>query len=96
MSLTCYSCSKTLDPLDFNRADRCPHCGRDTRVCRNCIHYDTSKYNECAETTADRVVDKEKSNFCDHFKPGQPTSKGAGLSAAEKAKLAAEALFKKK
>jgi hypothetical protein len=39
------------------------------------------------------VVDKEKGNFCDYFKPGD--RKNSGLSAAEQALKAAEALFKK-
>jgi hypothetical protein len=61
----------------------------------NCIFYDRSRYNECGESNADRVVDKEKGNFCDYFKPSDRTSND-GMSAAERARLAAEALFKKK
>jgi hypothetical protein len=46
---------------------------------------------------ADRVVDKEKFNFCDYFKPSEGTSASSGeLSPREKALKAAEALFKKK
>ena len=39
------------------------------RVCKNCAFYDTSAYNECHEIQAERVVDKERANFCDYFKP---------------------------
>lgn len=49
-------------------------------------------YNECKEPAADRVVDKEKNNFCEFYQPG---SGGEQQSAADKAKAAAEALFKK-
>jgi len=32
-----------------------------------CGFYDTSAYNECRESNADRILEKEKSNFCDYF-----------------------------
>lgn len=32
-----------------------------------CIYYDPKSYNECRESSADRVLDKEKDNFCDYF-----------------------------
>jgi hypothetical protein len=50
--------------------------------------------NECRENQADRVVEKERSNFCDYFRPR--LGAGTGMSAQEKAKAAADALFKKK
>lgn len=91
----CYKCSNELRlDLDYGRQDSCPKCNFSTHVCMNCEHFDKSKYNECTEPVADRVVDKEKANFCDYFKPGNVIS--GGISAAEKARAAAEALFKKK
>ncbi len=39
----------------------------DVRACKNCTHYDPKIYNECRETQAERIVDKEKSNYCDYF-----------------------------
>jgi hypothetical protein len=39
------------------------------------------------------VVEKERSNFCDYFKPGSPKAVGDPAAAA---RAAAEALFKKK
>lgn len=92
--MNCWSCSKTLAELDYGRGDVCPGCRRDTRVCKNCGYYDTRYDNSCKETQADRVVDKEKSNFCDYFKPG--TTAGARGPTANDLKAAAEALFKKK
>jgi hypothetical protein len=32
-----------------------------------CSFYDSKVYNECRESNAERIVDKEKSNFCDYF-----------------------------
>jgi hypothetical protein len=37
-----------------------------------CQFYDVKAYNECRESQADRVQDKEKANFCDYFKIGSP------------------------
>lgn len=83
-----------LDADSFRRADICPGCRRDTRVCKNCEFFDTAYNNQCRETQADRVVEKEKSNFCDFFKAGTPVIGGG--DAVSKARAAAEALFKKK
>lgn len=96
----CWSCGASLSHLDYGRADRCHKCGRDTRACKGCVHYDQNHYNECREPQADRVVDKERSNFCDYFKPsiagsGGKNGAGDGQSPAEKARALAEALFKK-
>jgi hypothetical protein len=58
-----------------------------------CIFYDSKAYNECRETSADRVQDKEKANFCDYFKI---SSSGGDPDHAKKEALAkAAALFKK-
>lgn len=91
--MNCFSCGKTLTPSDYGRGDICPGCRRDTRVCRNCQHWDPKMNNECKEPSADRVVEKEKSNFCDYFVAGSHTASG---KSALDAKAAAEALFKKK
>ncbi len=91
----CWHCGNVLSSLDYGRGDTCSQCGRDTRVCQGCVFYDRSSNNECKEPQADRVVEKERSNFCDYFKP---KSGGAQSSAASRdtLKAAAEALFKKK
>ena len=90
----CWYCSAELTHIDYGRQDSCPKCGRDTRVCKNCGFFDPAVHNQCHETQADRVVDKERSNFCDYFKPGS----GLGGSGPTKdaLKSAADALFKKK
>ncbi len=67
--INCYHCSAELDYKQGNvsRSDTCPQCGNDVRVCYNCMHYDESSYNECREPVAERIVNKDKSNFCDYF-----------------------------
>ncbi len=88
---TCWSCGSELSALDYGRADSCKKCGRDTKVCKGCIFYDPNKNNACREIQAERVVEKERSNFCDYFKPARP----AVSQAEAAARAAAEALFKK-
>ena len=93
----CHKCGRGLnEDFEFGRQDTCPGCGSSTHSCLNCRNYDTSRYNECTEPVADRVVDKEKFNFCDYFKPSQRAPGATGApSAREQALKAAEALFKK-
>ena len=89
----CWHCGKELAANQFHRMDSCNHCGRDTKVCKNCEHYDRAYNNECKESQADRVVEKEKANFCDYFKPANRA--GGSAKSADDLKNAAEALFKK-
>lgn len=90
----CWNCGATLTPLDYGREDTCSKCGRDTKVCKGCEFYDIHSNNECRESQAERVVDKERSNFCEYFKPRSGT--GAHAPGRDTLKDAAEALFKKK
>lgn len=87
----CWNCGTELTPLDYGRQDTCRKCGRDTKVCKNCEFFDPSYNNECRESQADRVVDKEKSCFCDYFTPR--SGGGGNAKSRESMKAAAEALF---
>lgn len=91
---TCHSCGTTLTRHLLGREEVCPGCRRDTRVCLNCKNYERGRNNDCKEPQADRVVNKDKSNFCDFFMPGRAGT--AANDSAAKARAAAEALFKKK
>jgi len=51
--------------------------------------------NSCRENQADRVVDKERSNFCDYFRPSD-RAPATAASSRDAMKAAADALFKKK
>lgn len=77
----------------INRKDTCSHCGRDLRCCKQCQFYDTNAYNECREVMAERIVDKERSNFCDFYVTRGSTEKKTDKT--REAKKALEALFKK-
>lgn len=82
-----------VEAMPPGRADTCDGCGAALRTCKACKHYDKTAYNECRESSAERVVDKEKANFCEWYKFG-PSE--AGNAAKKDDMLArAQALFKK-
>jgi len=92
----CYKCKKELDrDSTVGRRDTCPFCESDLHVCLNCRFYDPGSYNDCRESQAERVVEKDRSNFCDYFEFGNSASGGTvkQKGVAPKGKL--EALFKK-
>ncbi len=93
IQVVCFSCGKEVFlPHPVGRSEECPSCGVDLRVCKNCQHYDVKAYNECWDPQADRVLEKERANFCDLFVPGF-----SGRHKLERESLldAAEKLFKK-
>jgi ribosome-binding protein aMBF1 (putative translation factor) len=93
--LKCFNCGTELSFSSIpGRREECTKCGADVHVCRNCQHYDRSAYNECRETSADVVREKDRANFCDFFAPGSGT--GPGADKKKDMLAAAEALFKKK
>lgn len=78
----------------IGRKDTCPCCDADLRCCLNCRFFDGRVYNQCRESQAERVLDKDRSNFCEYFifrdddSEREPTAKQAARD-----KL--ETLFKK-
>ena len=97
----CWHCQAPL-PSDIGRSTVCAGCQQDVRICRNCRFFDAHSYNECQESQAERVVDKEKSTFCDYFSTtskkvphssSKQPKKHKSISKSEALK-AAEALFK--
>jgi len=64
----CFSCDHAIDSSGLPaRGDTCVSCDADVKVCLNCAFFDDSAYNECHETEAERVVEKDRSNFCEFF-----------------------------
>ena len=93
--MKCYNCNKDLileSTENVSRSAECDFCHTDLRCCMMCEFYDTTAYNECKEPMADRIVDKDKANFCDYFKINQGST---GAQKKDDALSAAEALFKK-
>jgi hypothetical protein len=96
--MNCVFCEKEVAVKEkVGRRDTCPHCNNDLHCCRQCDFYDPHAYNDCREVSAERIVDKERSNFCDYYVPRGAEKKAKGnLNRAQEAKEALEALFKKK
>lgn len=90
----CHNCLKELDiRTHVGRKDVCPSCGSDLRCCLNCLYHAPGTYNACREPQADRVVEKDRSNFCDYFILAEDGS-GSSAKDPESAKNRLDALFK--
>ena len=74
----CFSCGKELGHIEGKpgRAEECPFCGADLRVCLNCRFYDEGASNECREPLAERVTEKDRANFCEYFEFRDPDEEG--------------------
>lgn len=93
----CFSCGKELEAIDrIGRREVCPSCGSDLHCCRNCEFYDKHAYNECREPQAERVLEKDKSNFCDYFQLAAAPRGGKIHNEEAEAKKRLEGLFRKK
>jgi hypothetical protein len=93
--MNCWNCNKDIDTherVEFRAA--CPSCDRALHACKNCNHYDPGYYNQCRETIAERVVDKERGNFCELFTP-RTTGARQNLTASASTRSQLDALFKK-
>ncbi|MBO4403746.1 MAG: hypothetical protein J5780_00210 [Treponema sp.] len=91
----CWKCGSKIDTsLTISRSSTCPVCSSDLHSCRNCSFYSPGSHYDCHETVDENISDKEKSNFCDYFKPAASFSKTAGYEEKkEKARAAFDALF---
>jgi len=89
----CHHCKKEI-PADLfvGRQVQCPCCGADLHSCLNCAFYERNAYNDCRERQAERVLDKNRSNFCDYFRFLMAEDHAKAASCDPKIKL--EALFK--
>lgn len=88
----CFSCKKITESEHIGFRQDCEHCGADLHICLNCNFYDEKSYNECRETSADRIKIKDRSNLCEYFEA--KSDEKAAQSEKDKLLAAAEALFK--
>jgi len=49
------------------RAETCPRCNSDLRVCLNCVSYDPRVAEQCRDRRADLVSEKHLANYCEYF-----------------------------
>ena len=58
--VSCPACSAVYEwEGTLGRQTCCPACSAWLHCCMACRFYDTSRFNDCSEPAADRVVDKE-------------------------------------
>lgn len=93
--LRCWKCGADLEsvPRPFSRFAECPACKTELHVCRMCTHYDLRYVGQCSHDFADKVLEKEKSNFCGHFKPSPWAFEGSGDPGKENAQQELQSLF---
>lgn len=92
----CHHCGRVMEFSEkVFRDDTCPSCGADVRCCLNCSEYDESAPNQCREPQVEKVVVKDRRNFCEYFTLGEKKLVTAGADKAAEAKRKLEALFKK-
>ncbi len=82
----------------------CSSCGNDLHTCSNCVHFDTSKPNECRRPVLQRITNKTKRNTCELFTPNtvqefasdRPATAAADGTVVSSPRAAFDALYKKK
>lgn len=69
--LLCYRCGASLAELTppIARQDECPACSVYLHVCRMCEFFDPDVPKRCTEDDAEEVIEKERLNFCEWYKP---------------------------
>ncbi|MCP4908193.1 MAG: hypothetical protein GY910_24740 [bacterium] len=96
--MECHACQSDIplapgESLGFR--DECDRCHADLHICLNCVHHDLSAYNECREPNAERLLDRDRANRCDFFRPGRGDGQAEEGSERARAKKDLENLFKK-
>jgi len=71
MDMQCWKCGTQIKNLllPFSRYEECSTCKADLHVCLACRHDDAALSSGCREDRAEFVLDRDKANFCDYFKP---------------------------
>ena len=95
--MRCHACGTAVQVKEkIFRSDTCPSCGRPLRCCKNCLFFEPTANNQCRESQAEWVGDKQAANFCDYFRPRENGGGSASGSSSEQARKKLEDLFKKK
>ena len=68
----CFRCGATLAELTppIARQDECPACSAYLHVCHMCEFFDPHVATQCTEDDAEEVLEKQRPNFCEWYKPG--------------------------
>jgi hypothetical protein len=86
----CVRCGAGLAvPVPVPRDAECPECGLDVRCCLQCRHHAPAFHNQCRESEADPVADKDRRNFCEFFELAPAGARAAAAGAAGTSREAA-------
>ena len=80
----CHKCGRAIEEEFVSRRGECRGCGADLRVCLNCCFYDPNRSNQCFEPQAEKVKEKDRSNYCDYFRLADAGEKRSAKEDAEK------------
>ncbi len=99
MAYYCWKCGNELDfvvkvGVKVGRQDTCIHCRADLHCCKNCELHDPNIHNECRETHAPFIRDREEANFCSHFNFVDSDTAPVKDNAEAEAKSKLEDMFK--
>jgi hypothetical protein len=90
----CAFCGAEVEIIDrVGRLEECTGCGKYLHSCLQCKLYDRSFHNQCRESQAPYVSDKENANFCEFFEFGREVEAEKKNIGDAKKKL--ESLFRK-
>jgi hypothetical protein len=91
----CFRCGESLAGLTppFSRRDECPSCSVHLHVCRMCEYFDATVPRQCREDDAEEVLEKERVNFCEWFKPSPEAFDPKRARIAAEAQSALAVLF---
>lgn len=85
----CPNCGAEIS-TPVHHSTECSNCSKPLHTCKFCSFYSPEAHYGCRETIEEPVWDKDRSNFCDHFRL---TDKRVGPSKEdERSKKAKEAL----
>lgn len=93
--ILCYRCGASLAALTlpFSRRDMCPACSVHVHACRQCAFFDRNAIGQCLEEEAEEVLEKERVNFCEWFRPSENAYDAGGRAAHDDAARELAALF---
>jgi hypothetical protein len=91
--IACHACGAAISLEKIGMRDVCDRCSAYLHACKQCDFYEPGAHNDCRETNAELVADKEAGNFCEYFRV-VPAAKRAKKSGGD-ARAALDRLFQK-
>ncbi len=74
---SCAACGTSYEAPVY-RTTLCDSCGKELKTCTNCRHYAPGAANDCREPVSEKVMEKDRANFCDWFTPAEDAGAGKG------------------